>query len=114
MHRQITVQVNSIGGENGSQATIPSLTFKSIRSGRKILIVCLAFIVLTIPFCVIAALSAFGMTKHWSHMYKFTVTWIVFSNSFINSFSYIVLFRSVCAKTAEMLRNICQLCTFWK
>ena len=112
-HRQITAQVNSIGGENGSQATVPSLTFKAIRSGRNVLIVCLAFIVLTIPFCVFAALSAFGMTKHWSHMYKFTATLIVFSSSFINSFIYIVLFRSVRAKRAEMLRNICQLCKFW-
>ena len=112
-HRQITAQVNSIGGENGSQATVPSLTFKAIRSGRNVLIVCLAFIVLTIPFCVIAALSGFGLTKHWSQMYKFTASWIVLSNSFINSFIYIVLFRSVRGKIAEMLRNICQLCTFW-
>ena len=70
-HRQITAQVNSIGGENGSQATVPSLTFKSIRSGRNVLIVCLAFIVLTIPFCAFAALSPFYLTEHWSSLYKF-------------------------------------------
>ena len=111
-HRQITAQVNSIGGENGSQATVPSLTFKAIRSGRNVLIVCLAFILLTIPFCVFAALSPFGLTKHWSSLYKFAAAWIVLSNSFINSFIYIVMFRSVRAKTADMLRGVFQRCTF--
>ena len=111
-HRQITAQVNSIGGENGSQATVPSLTFKAIRSGRNVLIVCLAFILLTIPFCVFAALSPFGLTKHWSSLYKFAAAWIVLSNSFINSFIYIVLFRNVRAKISEMLRGVCRRCTF--
>ena len=106
-HRQITAQVNSIGGENGSQATVPSLTFKAIRSGRNVLIVCLAFIVLTIPFSVFAALAGFGLTQHWSSLFKFAVAWIVLSNTFINSLIYLTLFHSVRAKTAEMLRGIC-------
>ena len=106
-HRQITAQVNSIGGENGSQATVPSLTFKAIRSGRNVVIVCLAFIVLTIPFSVVAALSGFGLTQQWSSLFRFAVAWIVLCSTFINSLIYLALFHSVRVKTAEMLRGIC-------
>ena len=48
-HRQIAAQVMSIGRENSHVVTIPSLTLKSVRSGRNVLIVCLVVVLLTIP-----------------------------------------------------------------
>ena len=60
-HRQITAQVISLGGESNSVASIPSLTLKSVRSGRNALIICLAFVVLTIPFILHTAMSLMGM-----------------------------------------------------
>ena len=51
-HRQIAAQTNSIGG-HVNLGNIPSLTSKSIRSGRNVLIIiCLAYLVLTIPAAV--------------------------------------------------------------
>jgi hypothetical protein len=42
----------------------------------------------------------------------FVITWIMVSNTFINSLIYLVVFRSVRAKTAEMFRAVCECCTF--
>ena len=67
-------------------------------------------IVLTIPFCVFVVMSVFGLVNHF--LFKFASTWIILSNSVINSFIHIVLFRTVHAKTADMLRGVCQRCTF--
>ena len=111
-HRQITAQVNSIGGENDAVATIPSLTFKSIRSGRNVLVICLAFLILIIPGIVYAAMYTFELDNHLPSSYKFTATWILLCNSFVNSLMYIILFRSVRDKTVQMLRGAYELCTF--
>ena len=111
-HRQITAQVNSIVGENGAVATIPSLTFKTIRSGRNVLVVCLTFLILTIPAVLYAVMNTFELDNYLPSSYKFVATWILLSSSFVNSLMYIILFRSVRDKTVQMLRGFCELCTF--
>ena len=111
IHRQITAQGNSIGGENGNFATTPSLTLKSIRSGRNVLTVCLAFIVLTIPFAVYAVMAMFELDYMLPSMFKFVMTWIFFCNPSANSLIYVTCFQSFREKTAHMIVGICQLCT---
>ena len=110
-HRQITAQVNSIGGENGNLATTPSLTLKSIRSGRNVLILCLALVILTIPFAVYAVMAMFELDYMLPSKYKFVVSWIFFCNSSANSLIYVTCFQSFREKTAHMIRGFCQLCT---
>ena len=63
-HREITAQVCSIGGQSGTLATIPSSTFKSIRSGRNVLIMCLAFLILTFPFAIFCLMVAFNVDNY--------------------------------------------------
>ena len=106
-HRQITAQVVSIGGENDNVAPIESLTVKSIRSGRNVLIVCLALVVLTMPYFILAIMALLGAGDGLPSWYKFGATWMFVSNTFINSFIYLVVFRSVRDKIIEMFRAMC-------
>ena len=106
-HRQITAQGVSIGGENDYVAPIESLTMKSIRSGRNILIVCLALVVLTIPYFIKATMWLLGPRNGLPSWYSFGATWMSVSNTFINSLIYLVVFRSVRDKTVEMFRAVC-------
>ena len=101
-HRQITAQVVSIGGEINYVAPIESLTMKSIRSGRNVLIVCLALIVLTIPYFILAIMALLESSDGLPLWYSFGATWMCVSNTFINSLIYLVVFRSVRDKTVEM------------
>ena len=112
-HRQITAQVNSIGGENSNFATTPSLTLKSIRSGRNVLIICLAFVILTMPFAAYVVMDAISLTTPLPLSFAFISTWVILSNSSVNSLMYILLFQSVREKTAQTLRDICERCTLW-
>ena len=111
-HREITVQVSSIGRQSDTLATIPSSTFKSIRSGRKVLIMCLAFLMLTFPFAIFCFMLAFHVDNYLPWWYKFVSTWIFSCNSSVNSLIYVCLFQSVRDKTAQMLRaGVYKLCT---
>ena len=111
-HRQITAQANSIGGETEDVASTPSSTLKSIRSGRNVLIVCLALVVLTIPYVIFIVVRILRQEYVFPSWVIFVITWIMVSNTFINSLIYLVVFRSVRAKTAEMFRAVCECCTF--
>ena len=51
-HRSITSHVSSIGGDAVPVVHMPALTLKSIRSGKNILLMCLAYLILTIPMAV--------------------------------------------------------------
>ena len=110
-HRQITEQVISLGGESNSVASVPSLTLKTVRSGRNVLIICLAFVVLTIPFILHTAMSLMRMRYLFPVWFNFFVIWTFMSNSFVNSLIYIFVFRSVRDKTAKMFCVICERCS---
>ena len=92
-HRQIAAQTNSIGGHIDFVGNIPSLTSKSIRSGRNILIICLAYVVLTIPVAIYLTAASVGEADDVPPSFQFVAVWIVFCNSFVNSFLYLFLFR---------------------
>ena len=106
-HRQITAQVVSIGGENNNVAPVESLTMKSIRSGRNVLIVCLALVISTIPYFIMASVTLLGARDVLPAWYRFGAAWMFVSNTFINSLIYLFVFRSVRDKTFEMFRALC-------
>ena len=109
-HRQIAEQVISIGGENNHVATTPSLTLKSVRSGRNVLIVCSVLVLLTSPFIFLTVVILMEWKDLLPSWYLFGATWMYASNTFVNSFVYIIVFRSVRDKTAELLRSMCRFC----
>ena len=108
-HRQITAQVMSIGGCNSDVVTVPSLTLKSVRSGRNVLIVCLALVLLTIPYIIHVVVFLMGLSELMPPWYMFVATWMLESNTFVNSLIYIVVFQSVRDKTSHILCAVCQL-----
>ena len=55
---QITAQVNSIGGHSGTIKNNPSVTLHKIRSGKNVLVICLAVLVLTIPVASVVVVIA--------------------------------------------------------
>ena len=103
-HRQIAAQVNSIGGEPGG---VTDVTLKSIRSARNVLVVCLAFVLLTTPYVIYMIMVASKLEVNMPSSSKFIAAWILLSNSSVNSMIYIFLFRGVRQKMAQMLRGVC-------
>ena len=105
-HRQICAQVQSIGGV-GAHLNPGHVTVQTIRSARNILVICFMSMVLTFP------LMAFAISRHAIDnnsisidMFGFCAAWLYNSNSFMNSFLYLVLYRSVRGKLMEMFANI--------
>ena len=109
-HRQIAAQVISIGGENSHVVTIPSLTLKSVRSGRNVLIVCAAMVVLTIPYVVYVIMHLIRLRDGMPSWLMFAAVWIFECNTFMDSLIYIIVFQSVRDKTSDMLRCVYQRC----
>ena len=109
-HRQIAAQTHSIGGTATEQNS--SLTLRSIRSGKNVLIVFLAHMILIIPLTVYTAGIVIGKEKAMSPLFTFLAVWLLNSNSFVNSLIYLVLFQSVRSKTIKMFAHWCRLLGF--
>ena len=102
-HRQIAEQSNSISAH--IEANALSLTSKSIRSGKNVLIVCLVDLVLGIPLTVYIAGVLLGKENAISSSVKFASVWTMFVSTFVNSFLYLLLFQSVRRRTIEMFKE---------
>ena len=112
VHYQITMQVNSIGGQSVVTGNSGSLTMQSIRSGRNVLVICAGILVLAMPFTAYALARIMGLETELPYWYTFVAPWIMMCNSFVNSILYLILFRSVRKRTMEMFTDIFQLCCF--
>ena len=102
-HRQIAAQSCSIAGHL-SVGNIPSLTSKSIRSWKNIIIICLAYLILTIPVAVEVAAVIVRNDNYFHSMVKFAAVWTVFCKSFVNSLLYLILYRNIRSKALTMLK----------
>ena len=102
-HRNITSQVGSIGGEVVQALNMPALTLKSIRSGKNVLIICLAYLILTIPMAVDVFAIVIQKDMYLPSWYGFAAVWILMCNSSVNCILYLVLFRSVRRNATAMI-----------
>ena len=109
-HIQITAQVHSIGGNNVATGVITSLAVTSIRSGKNVLLICAGVVVLTIPALVYSVEVLMWGFHSVSTSYGFVACWIAMCNSFVNSLLYLVLFRSVRQKAAQMFKECLESC----
>ena len=77
-HHQMTSQVNSINGSNGNTS---SFTLKALRYGKNVFLICLAFLILTLPlgFYLIALILEFQDKLPSS--FPFVTNWIFVCNS---------------------------------
>ena len=108
-HRQIAALKDSIAGHNDLGNT-PTLTFKSMRSGRNVLIICLVYIIMTIPVAVYVVAIVMGKEHDMPPSFKFVAVWTVFCNSFVNGLFYLFLFRNIRTKAMNMFNNACICC----
>ena len=111
-HRQIAAQTNSIRGHIDVVGNIPSLTSRSIRSGRNVLIICLADLILTIPAVIRNITIIIWKENDLPDSFKFFAIWALYSNTFVNSLLYLILFRQVRSKVMDMLKACYQYCDF--
>ena len=72
------------------------------------LLMCLALVVITIPLTTYIVATAAGMEHELPSWYVFVTVWIGMCNPSVNSFMYLVLFKSVRKKTTDMLKEIWQ------
>ena len=107
-HLRIRTQVNSIGGVDSDASTDHSLTLQSIRSGRNILLICAAALILTLPMLIYALGVVAGI--HTPASYQFASVWIVMCNSSANGIIYLTVFRTVRMKLKHMLRELITTC----
>ena len=112
-HRQITSQENSIGGESGASGNISSLTLKSIRSGRNVLIMCSVYVILPIPIGVFTIADTIGQSNRLPQWFQFIALWISMCTTFANSLIYLTLFRSVRSKTVAMFTTLYHTVKWW-
>ena len=107
-HLQITSQVNSLVGGRDANENISSVTLKSLRSGRNVLLMCLSYVILTIPLFVHVVANVIGGKYRLPSPFQFIAIWVLTCNSSVNSIIYLVLFRSVRGKTVAMLATLFQ------
>ena len=112
-HRQIAALSSSIGGRIGVYRNTPTMTLKSIHSGRNVLIICLMYFILTIPAGVYAIAVMLRTEDSLPTFFHFLSIWLLFSNTFINSLFYVVLFKCIRRKTIEILKDCGNLFTLW-
>ena len=106
-HKIILAQVHAIDGDTGSAGLV---TLQAIRSAKNILFICSVSLILTIPLIVFALLRHTGNRLSSSKEFKFAAIWLFSCNSFMNSFLYIVLHRSLRKKTWRLFVDVWQLC----
>ena len=87
-HRQITSQGNSIGGESGASGNSSSLTMKSIRSGRNVLIMCSVYVIRPIHVGVFTVADSIWNLNGLLQWYQFIAIWISMCNTSVNSLIY--------------------------
>ena len=106
-HHEISSQVQSIGGEQGTGGQTTSATLQSIRSGKNVLIICASVIVITVPSIAYDIQGVASRNSDNLHLVGFLVMWSAPCNSFVNSMLFVFLFRNVRNKTGEMIKNMC-------
>ena len=104
-HKQICAQVMSIGGGGGAINT-GLVTLQTIRSAKNILIICFVSIALNIPLLTFAVLRHAIYNQQIARVFSFSAAWLYNCNSFMNSFLYLILYRSVRKKIVRMFTDM--------
>ena len=107
-HHQLTERTTSTGVHVDFIGKITALTTKSIRSARNVLVISLAYIILTVPVVVSISAAVFAKTDVLPVSFQFYAVWAMLSNTFVNGLLYLVLFPPVRGKAVGMLTDCCR------
>ncbi|KAI0227670.1 hypothetical protein LSAT2_021827 [Lamellibrachia satsuma] len=110
-HKQICAQVQSIGGGGGGGGgggaiNTGLVTLQTIRSAKNILIICFVSIALNVPLLTFAVLRHAIYSQQIARVFSFIAVWLYNCNSFMNSFLYLILYRSVRKKIVRMFTDM--------
>jgi len=104
VHREVSAQEQSFAG-GGHHAGL--VTLCAIRSARNILVICFASLALAFPFTVhIVMRFGFKVDAQAMSLFSFVAIWLYICNSFLNSFLYMVLHKSVRLKLGLMFVGV--------
>ena len=108
-HQQITSQVQSMGGEQGTGEHTTSATLESIRSGRNVntLIICASIVLLLLPTVAYDATTSVTGKTDEVYLIQFFVMWNAPWTTVINSILFVFLYRYIREKTSEMIKGMC-------
>ena len=106
-HQQIASQVQSMGGEQGTDGHTTSATLQSIRSGRNVLIICASIVLLLLPTLAYDIYASVSGKTGEVYLINFIVMWTAAWNTVVNSILFVFLYRYVRKKTFEMLKGMC-------
>ena len=106
-HSQVSAQVQSISGGANESGMV---TLKAIRSAKNVLVICFVALALTVPVYVFAVLRYILFDAQTIAVFSFVPIWLFHCNSFMNSFLYMVLHRSIRQKLRLMFTGVYQSC----
>ena len=106
-HSQVSAQVQSISGGADQSGMV---TLKAIRSAKNVLVICFVALALTVPIWVFAIIRHMFFTAQTVSLFSFTAIWLFYCNSFMNSFLYMVLHRSIRQKLKLMFTGVYESC----
>ena len=106
-HKQVSAQELSV---HGSASASPTVTLKAVRSSSKILVICVVALGLTVPMYVHMVLRFIVNNGHVAAAFTFTALWVNSCSTFLNSFMYVVLHRSIRRKVRLMLIGMHESC----
>ena len=82
------------------------VTLQTIRSAKNILIICFVSIALNFPLLTFAVLRHATYNQQIARVFSFSAAWLYNCNSFMNSFLYLILYRSVRKKIVRMFTDM--------
>ena len=104
-HSQVSSQVQSISGGADDSGMV---TLKAIRSARNVLVICFVALALSVPFFL--HMIIVYILREERVVFSFFAFWLVRCNSFMNSFLYMVLHRSIRQKLRVMFTGLYESC----
>ena len=105
--RDITDQMQMVAAGTDRDAYNTGLaTVQAIRSAKNILIICFVSMTLGVPLLTFGVLHYSVQSHPTPKVFNFSAVWLYHSNSFINSFLYLVLYSFVRKKIVHMFTNL--------
>ena len=104
-HRQISALNDSLESRSDAIGNSGHVTARAIRSSKNVIVICVAALALNSPL-IVSTVVYRATDLLLSDMLRFTIMWMFEFNTCVNSLLYLVLYRSVRAKTVRMLGEL--------
>ena len=104
-HRQISALKQSVASGCKVIGNSGYVTAQAVRSSKNVIVICVASLVLNSPLIVSSVVDK-ATEYPISRMVRFLIMWVFEFNTCVNSLLYLILYRSVRAKTVKMFSEL--------